>query len=446
MRLTSKLLKKMIREMFEKPQPPRFYYPGKKKEEKPDEDPPSAEEEEEEVKSEVRVPYKDLGAEERGMRGLSLDPSMISALKDLDPKTAKELALSLGSEEPEYPSIKAGSFEPVVKQDVNDVKYIGTLSLTPNGELEATVFIEDPEDYPEREYNGSKKFEYSKEGFAEAREWFDNKMPPFPPMPRMGMPGFPALSKESLNQIIDEEIAAMVSEADVYVPPGYEPEEDDDFDAEMAEFFANDPDALAKLKDLMGGNKEGMSLGDYLEVNPEAKEAVFGIMSGEHSDVDWESIRRSIPFGGGRLRGDVNLPELERWIAMMLKLVIKYPIDQAELYGDSERMDLEVKNLVVRGTEDQETAAMIWDEIEDLIDYYIFPILEKFRKSYKEPKDIKLIKKFETYKKALHRISQWSAVQGDMYDEFKRSYEKKFAKPPAEPVGEKLPLKEDEDN
>lgn len=215
----------------------------------------------------------------------------------------------------------------------------------------------------------------------------------------MGMPGFPALSKESLNQIIDEEIAAMVSEADVYVPPGYEPEEDDDFDAEMAEFFANDPDALAKLKDLMGGNKEGMSLGDYLEVNPEAKEAVFGIMSGEHSDVDWESIRRSIPFGGGRLRGDVNLPELERWIAMMLKLVIKYPIDQAELYGDSERMDLEVKNLVVRGTEDQETAAMIWDEIEDLIDYYIFPILEKFRKSYKEPKDIKLIKSSRRIKK-----------------------------------------------
>jgi hypothetical protein len=168
-------------------------------------------------------------------------------------------------------------------------------------------------------------------------------------------------------------------------------------------------------------------------------------MSGEHSDVDWESIRRNIPFGGGRLRGDVDLPELENWIVMMLKLAFKYPIDRAEIYGDSERMDLEVRNLVVRGTEDMETAAMIWDEVEDLQDYYILPILEKFRKSYKEPEDIKLMKKFEIYKKALHKISEWSAVQGDMYDEYLRSYKKNFTKDPAEPVGEKLPLRE-EDN
>ena len=254
------------------------------------------------------------------------------------------------------------------------------------------------------------------------------------------------LNEDELNRILDEEIAGVIGEADVYVPPGYEPEdEEDDFDAEMAEFFANDPDALAKLKGLMGGSKSGMALGDYPEVDPEAEEATFGVMSGEHSDVDWESIRRNMPFGGGRLRGDGDLSELENWIVTMLRLVVKYPIDRAEVYGDSERMDFEVRNLVVRGKEDQETAALVWDEVEDLKDYYIFPILEKFRISYKEPEDIELIEKLETYNKALHRISEWSAVQGDMYDEYLRSYKKKFAKPPAEPVGQRLPIREEEE-
>jgi hypothetical protein len=196
-------------------------------------------------------------------------------------------------------------------------------------------------------------------------------------------------------------------------------------------------------------------------VDPEAEEATFGVMSGEHSDVDWESIRRNMPFGDGRLRGDGDLSELENWIVMMLKLAFKYPIDggvEAEVHGDSERMDFEVRNLVVRGKEDQETAALVWDEVEDLKDYYIFPILEKFRISYKEPEDIKLMKKFETYNKALHRISEWSAVQGDMYDEYLKSYEemiqklnskpdrKKFAKPPPEPVGQRIPIREEEED
>ena len=259
------------------------------------------------------------------------------------------------------------------------------------------------------------------------------------------------LTKERINQFIEEEMKAVLDEG-MYVKPGWEPE-GDEYDRETQQAWRDKRAELGDdlfdelYGDLVGLEDDnlGAALGAFPESDPEAEEATFGVMSGEHSDVDWESIRRNIPFGGGRLRGDVALPELENWIVMMLKLAFKYPIDRAEIYGDSERMDLEVRNLVVRGTEDMETAAMIWDEVEDLQDYYILPILEKFRKSYKEPEDIKLMKKFEIYKKALHKISEWSAVQGDMYDEYLRSYKKNFTKDPAEPVGEKLPLRE-EDN
>ena len=308
------------------------------------------------------------------------------------------------------------------------------------------MYIPDEDEPGMREFNGWRDFKLTKSGLERAKNWIASKMPPFPKFEDEDEWDFSALNEDELNRILDEEIAGVIGEADVYVPPGYEPEdEEDDFDAEMAEFFANDPDALAKLKGLMGGSKSGMALGDYPEVDPEAEEATFGVMSGEHSDVDWWQLAREMPFYGGLILDGKDLNDIENWIVKMLRLVKKHPVDQAEYYGDSDRMDLEVKNLVVRGTDDQENAAMIWNEIEDLKDYYIFPILEKFRKSYKEPEDIELIKKLETYNKALHRISEWSAVQGDMYDEYMVSYKKKFAKPPAEPVGQRLPLKEEED-
>ena len=260
------------------------------------------------------------------------------------------------------------------------------------------------------------------------------------------------LTNKQLKQIIAEELRSILKEG-VYVKPGWEPEEDE-YEKEIQQMFADDPDLLKKFKELTAGTDDelaaSMGQANYPEIDPEAEEAKFGVMGGAFSDVAWGDLVSEMPFDDGLFHDNRSWSDLKKWIQNAMRHVKKYPADMYFAYPDNESkpLDLQVKNLAARSHDEANIAGQIERETRRFIDKTyrtkinsLAGVMDMVKKQGMDSNGeitrfyLKQMEEFKQMKRKLSIISDWSQMQKDMYINYHVQYRKHYNKEPRQTKG-----------